>query len=45
MLTYQALWPEDGGTLDELIARANKAEHTAKAKGKNQVEVYQGDRT
>lgn len=30
-----ALWPKHGGTLDDLIATANEAEHEAKAAGKN----------
>lgn len=36
-----ALWPKHGDTLDDLIAKANRAEHNAKAKGKNRVEAYE----
>ena len=35
-----ALWPEHAETLENLIAKANTAEHTAKEKGKNRVEIY-----
>lgn len=35
-----ALWPKHGETIDDLIAKANSAEHEAKAKGKNQIEAY-----
>jgi diguanylate cyclase (GGDEF)-like protein len=35
-----ALWPKHGKTLEDLIAKANKAEHEAKIKGKNRVEIY-----
>ena len=35
-----ALWPKHGKTLDALIDKANRAEHEAKAKGKNQIEAY-----
>lgn len=35
-----ALWPKHGETLDELIQKANRAEHEAKAKGKNRIEAY-----
>lgn len=38
-----ALWPKHGQTLDVLITKANKAEHKAKDKGKNRVEVYDED--
>jgi diguanylate cyclase (GGDEF)-like protein len=34
-----ALWPGHGKTLDELTEKANKAEHEAKARGKNRIEV------
>ena len=34
-----ALWPKHGGTLVDLIEKANRAEHEAKAKGKNRIEV------
>ena len=36
-----ALWPKNGDTLDDLIAKANRAEHDAKAKGRNRVEAYE----
>lgn len=35
-----ALWPKHGETLDELIEKANRAEHEAKAKGKNRIKAY-----
>lgn len=35
-----ALWPKHGETLDDLIAKANRAESEAKSKGKNRIEVY-----
>jgi diguanylate cyclase (GGDEF)-like protein len=35
-----ALWPKHGVTLDELIKKANRAEHLAKDKGKNQIVVH-----
>lgn len=35
-----ALWPQHGDTLTDLIRGANQAEHSAKAKGKNRIEVY-----
>jgi diguanylate cyclase (GGDEF)-like protein len=35
-----ALWPDHAETLEDLIAKANIAEHTAKEKGKNRVEIY-----
>lgn len=35
-----ALWPKHGKTIDDLIAKSNRAEHKAKAKGKNRIEVY-----
>lgn len=35
-----ALWPNHGKTIDALVAKANSAEHEAKAKGKNRVEAY-----
>ena len=35
-----ALWPKDGDTLDDLIAKANAAEHEAKAKGKNRIAIH-----
>ena len=38
-----ALWPKHGKTLDVLITKANKAEHKAKDKGKNRIEVYRED--
>lgn len=34
-----ALWPKHGAILDEVIAKANGAEHIAKANGKNQVAI------
>jgi diguanylate cyclase (GGDEF)-like protein len=34
-----AFWPKHGGPLIDLIAKANRAEHEAKAKGKNRIEV------
>ena len=36
-----ALWPQHGSTLSDLIAKANKAEHKAKEKGRNRIEVYE----
>jgi diguanylate cyclase (GGDEF)-like protein len=36
-----AFWPKHGVTLDDLIEKANSAEHEAKAKGKNRIEVYE----
>lgn len=33
-------WPTHGEALQDLIAKANRAEHVAKAKGKNRVEIY-----
>ena len=36
-----ALWPKHGGTLTDLIAKANRSEHEAKSKGKNRVEVFE----
>lgn len=35
-----AFWPKHGKTIDALIEKANKAEHVAKTKGRNRVEVY-----
>jgi len=35
-----ALWPKHGEKLDALIGKANRAEHAAKAKGKNRIEAY-----
>lgn len=36
-----ALWPQHGGTLDDLIAKANRAEHEAKENGRNRIEFYE----
>ena len=38
-----AYWPRDGSTFDELLNRANQAEHVAKSKGRNQVSAYDGE--
>lgn len=35
-----ALWPKHGEVLEDIITKANKAEHIAKAKGKNRVEIH-----
>ena len=35
-----ALWPEDGDTLEDLLEKANTAEHEAKTKGKNRITIY-----
>ena len=35
-----AFCPKHGKTIDALIEKANKAEHVAKTKGRNRVEVY-----
>ena len=35
-----AFGPKHGKTIDVLIEKANKAEHVAKTKGRNRVEVY-----
>lgn len=35
-----SLWPKHGEKLDALIANANSAEHLAKRKGRNRIEVY-----
>ena len=35
-----ALWPQHGDVLADLITNANRAEHLAKAKGKNRIEPY-----
>ncbi len=36
-----ALWPKHDDTIDDLIANANRAEHSAKAKGKNRIETFE----
>jgi len=35
-----AFWPTHGEALQEVIEKANRAEHVAKSKGKNRVEIY-----
>jgi diguanylate cyclase (GGDEF)-like protein len=36
-----AFFPKHGVTLDDLIEKANRAEHQAKSKGKNRIEAYE----
>lgn len=36
-----AFWPNHGAKLEDLIEKANRAEHEAKAKGKNRIETYE----
>src|ERR1700721_384216 len=37
-----AIYPHDGGTLDELLRRADEALYCSKRQGRNQVTLYEG---